>query len=79
VVAALIVAVALSGWLVPGWSGDPQGVLSPVLTPLVMWGVVQMVEPNTQLARAQDQIAQLAVANERTRFASDLHDVLAIR
>jgi two-component system sensor histidine kinase DesK len=41
-----------------------------------MWGVTGMLQRNVELAQAQATIADLAVQNERTRFARDLHDIL---
>jgi two-component system sensor histidine kinase DesK len=70
------VLVAISTRVVPGWHPDISAGLSLVLTAVVMWGIVQMVERNAELARAQEQLADLAVINERTRFARDLHDLL---
>jgi two-component system sensor histidine kinase DesK len=43
---------------------------------LAMWGVVQLIARNADLALAREEITQLAVAGERNRFARDLHDIL---
>jgi two-component system sensor histidine kinase DesK len=39
-------------------------------------GVAQLVERNLELRRAREEVARLAVAEERLRFARDLHDLL---
>jgi two-component system sensor histidine kinase DesK len=41
-----------------------------------MWGVNQLMLRNVDLMRARDANARLAVADERNRFARDLHDIL---
>ncbi len=76
VVALLVVVAELSPRFVPGW--EPTGMLSfqILVTALAMWGVVQLVQRNVELALAQQQITELAVSQERTRFARDLHDIL---
>jgi two-component system sensor histidine kinase DesK len=47
-----------------------------VLTGLGMVGIRFMVVTTKQLQRAQEERARLAVAEERLRFARDLHDLL---
>ena len=49
---------------------------SVALASIAMWGVTGMLQRNVELAQAQATIAELAVQNERTRFARDLHDIL---
>jgi two-component system sensor histidine kinase DesK len=75
-VVALIVVVELSAFLVPGWQVEHDLSFQIVLTAFVMWGVMQMVQRNIELAQAQAQIAEMAVSQERNRFARDLHDIL---
>ena len=41
-----------------------------------MWGVNQLMPRNVDLLRAREENARLAVADERNRFARDLHDIL---
>jgi two-component system sensor histidine kinase DesK len=76
VVAALIAAVLVLCRVIPGWVLDDQLAFSLVLTAAVMWGVLQMIQRNRELMLAQEQQAELAVSNERARFARDLHDLL---
>lgn len=75
-VAGLVAVAELAPRLVPGW--QPSGWLGfqVVLTALAMWGILRLVERNAELAQAQQQITELAVAEERSRFARDLHDIL---
>jgi two-component system, NarL family, sensor histidine kinase DesK len=62
--------------VVPGWKLDDQLAFQIAISSLAVWGVVHLVERNAQLAAAREEIARLAVANERNRFARDLHDLL---
>ena len=74
--AVLAVAVQVSGHLVPGWS-NPAGLTFAVCTAaFAMWGVNQLMARNLDLLQAREENAQLAVADERNRFARDLHDIL---
>jgi two-component system sensor histidine kinase DesK len=46
-----------------------------VLT-VALFGIRQVIKSNAELRAARDEIATLAVAEERARLARDLHDVL---
>jgi two-component system, NarL family, sensor histidine kinase DesK len=72
-IAATPVVVPL---LVPGWKSDFASSLTVVVATVAVWGVAQLVERNGQLAAAREEITRLAIANERNRFARDLHDLL---
>jgi two-component system sensor histidine kinase DesK len=43
---------------------------------LFAFGVTRLAETNLELAAAREEVARLAVADERLRFARDLHDLL---
>jgi two-component system sensor histidine kinase DesK len=75
-IAALIAGVEISSRAVPSWTTQNGLVFSILLAALAVWGVSQMAARNIQLDLANDEIAQLAVSQERTRFARDLHDLL---
>lgn len=47
-----------------------------VVSGLAVWGVQQMIARNVELSAAQQEIARLAVTEERARTARDLHDIL---
>ena len=47
-----------------------------LLTALAMWGTRHLVTLNAVLAETRDELARNAVAEERLRFARDLHDLL---
>lgn len=75
-VVGLLGTVELLPRLVPGWERVDLLGFQIVVSAVAMWGVLQLVSRNAQLALAQAEIARLAVARERDRFARDLHDVL---
>jgi two-component system sensor histidine kinase DesK len=76
IVCLIMFAVAVADRLVHGWVADDGLVFSIFLAALAVWGITQMIVRNQQLALAHDEIARLAVAQERTRFARDMHDLL---
>jgi two-component system sensor histidine kinase DesK len=78
VVFAVVVASSAGlPYVVPGWAGDNGGlVLGTITAGLAMFGVLQLIQRNVQLTAAREEIAGLAVSQERGRFARDLHDLL---
>ncbi len=76
----LVVTVAvvneLTARLVPGWSEQAGLSFAVCAAGFAMWGVQQMMLRNVDLMRAREENARLAVADERNRFARDLHDIL---
>lgn len=76
-IAGLLIAVPVAVPLaVPGWKIRYDLSFSIFLGCLVVWGVIQMLQRNAELAAAHEEIARLAVVDERNRFARDLHDLL---
>ena len=73
--AAIVVSQAVPA-LVPGWPVDPSFAFQVFVSALACWGVSQVIRRNAQLAAARDEITRLALADERNRFARDLHDIL---
>jgi two-component system sensor histidine kinase DesK len=62
--------------MLPGWTRNDDLAFQLAIAALAVWGVVQLVQRNTELAAAREEITRLAVADERNRFARDLHDLL---
>jgi two-component system sensor histidine kinase DesK len=75
-VLAIIAGTALAQWLVPQWAPDLSVQFQIFVAGLAMWGVVQIIRRNRELDAAHQEIARLAVEEERNRFARDLHDIL---
>jgi signal transduction histidine kinase len=53
-------------------------VLGAAISGLVVYGLTWMVRSVAELRAARRQLAEAAVADERTRFARDLHDLLGL-
>jgi two-component system sensor histidine kinase DesK len=75
VAAALFVTAEALSRLVPGWEDNGYG-LAVLLGSVATWGVRAAAERQRRLVVAQQEIAALAVQNERARIAADLHDIL---
>lgn len=75
-VAALVAAVILLEWLVPGWHTSYGVPLSIAASALAVWGIQLSRDRTRALMDARAENARLAVAEERHRMARDLHDVL---
>ncbi|BCY10366.1 sensor histidine kinase [Actinoplanes sp. L3-i22] len=75
VIVALTVEISLR--FVPGWHAVSQGyALAVVLAAAATWGMRLAFERQSRLIQAQQELADLAVADERSRIAGDLHDIL---
>ncbi len=75
IVSLIVLTVPLS-FLVPG-DDDPAGtMLSIALASIAVWGLVSVIRRNQELANARDELARLAVEEERLRFSRDLHDIV---
>jgi two-component system, NarL family, sensor histidine kinase DesK len=74
------VLLALAGtlpYLVPGWSRDGFSQVFQIgLAAVVVLAMFQLLRAVRALQEARQELADLAVVEERERFARDLHDVL---
>jgi two-component system, NarL family, sensor histidine kinase DesK len=68
--------VVVLGETVPGWDSGVGLAFSVCAASVAIFGIQQMMLRNLALVSAQSENAELAVENERTRFARDLHDIL---
>ena len=75
-VAVILVASLAIPSLVPGWRANPYDTFQILVAAVAMWGVALLFQRNAQLAEAQEEIARLVRAEERSRFGRDLHDIL---
>jgi two-component system sensor histidine kinase DesK len=77
---AVAVAVALSTYgatlWVPGWQEDNGILFGTLVATLAIWGITQAVNRNIEVLAMREENANLALADERNRFARDLHDIL---
>ena len=76
VVLALVGVVFLLHVANPLWRSPISLVFSIFAASLAVFGIRMMMARNIELVRAHQKNAELAVENERTRFARDLHDIL---
>ena len=75
-VLVLAAVTEITSRTVPGWSGQDSVAFQVVVSALAVWGIVRIIESNTELRRMNAEAARLAVAEERLRFSRDLHDLL---
>ncbi|WP_237700579.1 sensor histidine kinase [Janibacter sp. HTCC2649] len=72
-IAALMIVL---GETRPTWDSGAGTAFGVLAAALAVFGIQQMMVRNIELIKAHDENADLAVENERTRFARDLHDIL---
>lgn len=79
-VAAAIVLVCVGGTLLLGavedWGSQAGIAFGTFAGSVAVFGVRTLIGRNAELLDAQRENAELAVDNERSRFARDLHDIL---
>ena len=74
VVLLILGSVALSA--VEGWGSQLGLAFGTMAASVAVFGMRTVMRRNIELLRAEQENAGLAVENERTRFARDLHDIL---
>lgn len=75
-VGVLVLALLALPRAVPGWQPDDSLVLTALLVTVAMFSFRRAAERNRKLNRAQEEVAALAVAQERDRISRDMHDIL---
>jgi two-component system sensor histidine kinase DesK len=73
---ALLGGAELAMRLVPGWTEDSSYGFAIFLGALAVFGMRRAIQRSVELAVAREDFAELAVQEERNRFARDLHDIL---
>ncbi len=74
VVALTVLVIALGA--LEGWGSQVGTAFAVMAASVAIFGMRTVISRNIDLLRAQEENAGLAVENERTRFARDLHDIL---
>jgi two-component system sensor histidine kinase DesK len=62
--------------LLPGWHKDVGILFGTMVATLAIWGISQSINRNVEVLNVREENARLALADERNRFARDLHDIL---
>ncbi len=75
-VVAVLVAGALGLAAAEGWGSQSGLVFAVLAASISLLGLRTVLRANAAQVRAEQENARLAVENERTRFARDLHDIL---
>jgi two-component system, NarL family, sensor histidine kinase DesK len=76
-VGSLVAAIGISSYTIDSWHQEGSGnALGCLLAGLAVFGMRLAFDRNTQLMKARDEVAQLAVSAERERMARDMHDIL---
>lgn len=73
---ALMALTLALGWITLGWPDTGRFVLLVAFGGFGMLGVGLLISTVSELRAAREEIARLAVADERLRIARDLHDAL---
>lgn len=76
IVAVLLGGAELSMRIVPGWTDDGSYGFAIFLGALAVFGLRRAIQRSIELAATRQDMAKLAVQEERNRFARDLHDIL---
>jgi two-component system sensor histidine kinase DesK len=76
VVAVLVGLVLALPRGIHGWTPEDEFVPQLILGCFASFGIGQMIERNALLARAREQLVDLAVTRERERMGRDVHDIL---
>jgi two-component system sensor histidine kinase DesK len=72
----LLAGAEISMRAVPGWTDDGSYGFAIFLGSLAVYGMRRAIQRTIELDAARKDMAELAVREERNRFARDLHDIL---
>lgn len=72
----LLVLVTMGLGVLENWGSQTGLAFATLAGSVAVFGVRALIGRNAELLAAQVENAELAVENERTRFARDLHDIL---
>ncbi len=75
VLAVLFAVTEIAGNVIPGWIGNGNG-LALILAGTATWAFRMALLRRRQLVLAERELGELALEEERSRIARDLHDIL---
>jgi two-component system sensor histidine kinase DesK len=75
-VAVIAVSTYAATLTVDGWDEDHGLLFGILVAALAIWGISQAINRNIEVLAIREENARLALADERNRFARDLHDIL---
>jgi len=75
-VAAVAATTYAATLVVDGWHKDTGLLFGILVAALAIWGISQAINRNIEVLAVREENARLALADERNRFARDLHDIL---
>ncbi|GAB3787377.1 sensor histidine kinase [Nocardioides ungokensis] len=73
---AALIGIVLGLGSVEGWGSQVGTAFGVMAASVAVFGLRTVLSRNIELVRAHQENARLAVDNERSRFARDLHDIL---
>lgn len=78
VVSMAFLELAVGAELVSDFYAVTYSVVSTVITGLIVYGLTRLARLVSELHDARDELSRMAVAEERLRFARDVHDLLGM-
>jgi two-component system sensor histidine kinase DesK len=65
-----------AGFVVDGWEREDAILFAVLAATLAVWGISRAIEGNIEMLAVREENARLALEEQRTGFARDLHDIL---
>jgi two-component system sensor histidine kinase DesK len=77
-IASVVIAFAAyaATLTVPDWTADQSILFGALVATLAIWGISTAITRNVEVLAVREENTRLELADERNRFARDLHDIL---